>query len=135
MSRPCVADGRSGSFVGWCSTPTGIRCRGRGPRSCLVRIAGATEPKIDGIAKSIYDVLQNNRFSIDYYQRQYRWESKRVAELLNDLADKSSEAWDPGLTRSLHQQAYERHPGFGRFVAASGLNFKPYEVVHEGQHP
>jgi hypothetical protein len=86
-----------------------------------------TEPKINGIAKSIYDVLQNNRFSIDYYQRQYRWESKRVPELLNDLADRFSEAWDPGLTRSLHQQTYERHPGFGRFVAASGLNFKPYE--------
>lgn len=36
--------------------------------------------KIDGIAKSVHDVLQNNRYSIDYYQREYRWESKQVAE-------------------------------------------------------
>ena len=51
--------------------------------------------EIDGIAKSIHDVLQNTRFSIDCYQREYRWESKQVAELLNDLAGKFTEAWDP----------------------------------------
>ena len=60
--------------------------------------------KIDGIAKSIHDVLQNNRFSIDYYQREYRWESKQVAELLNDLAGKFSEAWDPSHERDRVEQ-------------------------------
>lgn len=31
------------------------------------------------------------------------------------------------LAKSLHPEAYEHNPGFKRFVAESGLNFKPYE--------
>lgn len=30
------------------------------------------------------------------------------------------------LARSLHPQCYDHHPGFGRFVEESGLDFRPY---------
>lgn len=51
--------------------------------------------KIDGIAKSLNDILKGNRYSIDYYQREYRWESKQLKELVDDLTSKFLEAWEP----------------------------------------
>ncbi len=55
--------------------------------------------KIDGVAKSIRDILKGNKYSIDYYQREYRWESKQLAELVNDLTSKFEQAWDPSHAR------------------------------------
>ncbi|MFU8947540.1 DUF262 domain-containing protein [Mycetocola zhadangensis] len=55
--------------------------------------------KIDGIAKSLNDILKGNRYSIDYYQREYKWEFKQLQELVNDLTSKFSEAWDPDHER------------------------------------
>lgn len=40
--------------------------------------------RIDGDAKSVRGMLSGSKFAIDYYQREYRWESKQVAELLDD---------------------------------------------------
>lgn len=51
--------------------------------------------KIDGAAKSVRDVLKGNKYSIDYYQREYKWESKQLTELINDLSSKFAQAWDP----------------------------------------
>ncbi|MDM7990732.1 DUF262 domain-containing protein [Arthrobacter sp. zg-Y877] len=56
--------------------------------------------KIDGIAKSVNDILKGNRYSIDYYQREYRWETKQLQELVNDLTGRFSDAWDPAHDRS-----------------------------------
>lgn len=43
------------------------------------------ERSIDGVAKTVAEVLANQKYSIDYYQREYKWESKQVAELVADL--------------------------------------------------
>lgn len=43
--------------------------------------------KIEGQARTIRDVLSGKRYSIDYYQREYRWHRKQVAELLEDLSE------------------------------------------------
>jgi uncharacterized protein with ParB-like and HNH nuclease domain len=40
------------------------------------------ERSIDGVAKTIAGVLANQKYSIDYYQREYKWESKQMAELV-----------------------------------------------------
>ena len=37
-------------------------------------------------AKNIRTLLANKKFGIDYYQREYRWERKHVAEMIADLA-------------------------------------------------
>lgn len=42
--------------------------------------------EIDGNATNIRDLLTNERFGIDYFQRDYRWEKKHVEELVNDLS-------------------------------------------------
>lgn len=41
--------------------------------------------EIRAIAKSVRDLLQGVKYSIDYYQREYKWQTKQVAELLDDL--------------------------------------------------
>lgn len=43
--------------------------------------------RIEGHARSVRDVLSGKRYEIDYYQREYRWQRKQVAELLEDLTD------------------------------------------------
>lgn len=55
--------------------------------------------KIDGIAKTVNDILKGNRYTIDYYQREYKWEPKQLQELVNDLTGKFVEAWNPGHER------------------------------------
>lgn len=51
-------------------------------------------------AKSIRALLGNAKFTIDYYQREYRWETKHVSELIDDLAGEFLENHEPGNERS-----------------------------------
>lgn len=43
---------------------------------------------IDGVAKTIAEVLKDKKYSIDYYQREYKWETKQLSELVTDLTAK-----------------------------------------------
>lgn len=56
--------------------------------------------EIRGLAKNIRALLGAEKFAIDYYQREYRWESKQVAELLVDLTEKFLESHQAGNERS-----------------------------------
>jgi Protein of unknown function DUF262/Protein of unknown function (DUF1524) len=51
--------------------------------------------RIDGDAKTIRQLLSGAKYTIDYYQREYRWETKQVTELLEDLVDKFDDDWRP----------------------------------------
>ena len=44
--------------------------------------------EIRGEAKTIRQLLSGTRYSIDYYQREYRWQPKQVRELVDDLTEK-----------------------------------------------
>ena len=44
--------------------------------------------KILGEAKTIRQLLGGARYSVDYYQREYKWERKQVVELIEDLTSK-----------------------------------------------
>ena len=55
---------------------------------------------IDGKVKSVRQLLQGVKYSIDYYQREYRWEAKQVRELLEDLSGTFLKEYEPGLSRS-----------------------------------
>jgi len=50
---------------------------------------------IDGKGKTIRELLANRKYSIDYYQREYKWEAKQLSELIDDLCDKFFESYDP----------------------------------------
>jgi hypothetical protein len=63
-------------------------------------MGGFAVREIRGDAKNIRSLLGGAKFAIDYYQREYRWEKKQVAELINDLADKFGESHEAGNERS-----------------------------------
>jgi Protein of unknown function DUF262 len=44
--------------------------------------------KIDAQAKSVSELLSNKKYAIDYYQREYKWETKQIIVLLEDLEAK-----------------------------------------------
>lgn len=56
--------------------------------------------EIRGLAKNIRALLGGTKFAIDYYQREYRWETKQVDELIDDLAEKFLESHEAGNERS-----------------------------------
>lgn len=56
--------------------------------------------EIDGKGRTIRELLAGRKYSIDYYQREYKWQHKQVAELIDDLADKFLESHDEGNERS-----------------------------------
>lgn len=58
-----------------------------------------TDRTVDGVAKTITEVLEKKKYSIDYYQREYKWESKQLAELVADLTRKFLELYEPGHAR------------------------------------
>lgn len=41
--------------------------------------------KIDGKEKSLRDLLQSKKYTLHYYQREYRWQRKHVEEMIDDL--------------------------------------------------
>ena len=49
---------------------------------------------IDAGPKTIRGLLQGVKYSIDYYQREYKWRQKEILELLEDLEGKFSESYD-----------------------------------------
>src|SRR5215470_6995673 len=56
--------------------------------------------EIRGDAKTIRQLLGGARYAIDYYQREYKWQTKQVAELIDDLAAKFLDSYEPGDERS-----------------------------------
>lgn len=51
--------------------------------------------EIRGDAKSIRRLLAGSKFAIDYYQREYRWETKQVNELIIDLTELFRDNYQP----------------------------------------
>jgi hypothetical protein len=55
--------------------------------------------KIHGQNKTINNLLDKRKYAIDYYQREYRWTTKQVRELIQDLTEKFLEDYTPGDER------------------------------------
>ena len=62
--------------------------------------SGAPSREIDGKGKTVRELLANRKYSIDYYQREYKWQTKQVAELIDDLSAKFLESYEPGHERA-----------------------------------
>lgn len=56
--------------------------------------------EIDGKAKTIHLLLSNAKYSIDYYQRDYKWGQKQVQELIDDLTQSFLDDYKIGHERS-----------------------------------
>jgi uncharacterized protein with ParB-like and HNH nuclease domain len=55
--------------------------------------------EILGKAKTVRELLKGVKYSIDYYQREYKWHEKQIHELVDDLSDKFLEEYDPAHSR------------------------------------
>ena len=55
---------------------------------------------IQGDDKSVKDLLNEKKYRIDYYQRDYNWEPKQVQELIEDLATRFLQDYDENHSRS-----------------------------------
>jgi uncharacterized protein with ParB-like and HNH nuclease domain len=51
--------------------------------------------KTDGRPKTVRELLSDAKYAIDYYQREYKWESKHIITLLDDLEQKFMSAYEP----------------------------------------
>lgn len=56
--------------------------------------------KISGTKKTFKQLLQNTKYSIHYYQREYAWQYKQVQELVDDLTDEFLNWYDPAHGRA-----------------------------------
>lgn len=53
------------------------------------------ENKIDANDRSILDVLNNKKYTVDYYQREYSWEQTHIEQLVTDLCNAFLDNYDP----------------------------------------
>ncbi len=54
---------------------------------------------IDGRARTVRELLDKAKYSIDFYQREYAWQERQVRELIDDLTGKFLDSYDPGHSR------------------------------------
>ena len=55
--------------------------------------------KIEGSPKNLKQLLQNTKYSIHYYQREYMWQRKHIEELVDDLTTEFLEYYQHGDAR------------------------------------
>jgi uncharacterized protein with ParB-like and HNH nuclease domain len=56
--------------------------------------------KIDARSKSVRELLDGVKYGIDYYQREYKWTTKQITELLEDLEAKFFDSYKEEHSRS-----------------------------------
>lgn len=56
--------------------------------------------RTDANAHSVSELLKEKKYQIDYYQREFRWQTKHVEELITDLSDKFLSNYDETHERS-----------------------------------
>lgn len=56
---------------------------------------------ISGREKTVRRLLDNVKYTIDYYQREYKWQAKNITELLSDLAYKFEDYYSINHSRKL----------------------------------
>ena len=73
--------------------------------------------KIDADDRTIFDVLNERKYKVDYFQREYSWEQKHIDQLVTDLTSTFLDNYTPGDPRT----AVEHYNNYylGPFVVSS----------------
>ncbi len=58
------------------------------------------ENKIDAHDRSVSAVLEKNKYTVDYYQREYSWQQKHIEQLVTDLATAFLNEYQPQHERT-----------------------------------
>lgn len=59
--------------------------------------------EIKGSPKNLRELLQNKKYSIHYYQREYMWQRKHIEELIDDLTSEFLDFYSEGDSRQMVQ--------------------------------
>lgn len=70
--------------------------------------------RIDANSKTIRILFSNAKYRLDYYQREYSWQTKHVSELINDLTDSFSDNYNEEHQRT--QVPNYRHYFLGSII-------------------
>jgi uncharacterized protein with ParB-like and HNH nuclease domain len=54
---------------------------------------------IDGKGRTLWELFDNRRYAVDNYQREYKWQTKQLVELVDDLCGKFLEHYEAGQER------------------------------------
>ena len=81
--------------------------------------------RIDATARTVRELLDGAKYSIDFYQREYAWQERQIRELIDDLTGKFQDAYEPNHAR--HQIAGYGHYFLGSIVI-SNKNSSRYVV-------
>lgn len=74
-------------------------------------------------AKTVRDLISGVKYSIDYYQREYKWDKKHIIELLEDLESKFRIDYDKNHDRSNVEGYGHYYLGSIVITNKSGVNF------------
>ncbi len=80
------------------------------------KLPKAIQP-VQGDARSLFEILKGKKYSIDYYQREYKWESKQILELVGDLTTRFLETYESDHAR----KDVEKYPHYflGSIIVSS----------------
>lgn len=57
-------------------------------------------PAIDAKARNVRELLGGKKYTIDYFQREYRWRTKEIRELITDLTGRFLQSWKEDQSRA-----------------------------------
>jgi uncharacterized protein with ParB-like and HNH nuclease domain len=73
--------------------------------------------KIDADDRKVFEVLNERKYTVDYFQREYSWEQKHIAQLVTDLTSTFLDAYTEGDARTAVEQYNNYY--LGPFVVSS----------------
>ncbi|MGC8541532.1 MAG: DUF262 domain-containing protein [Phycisphaerae bacterium] len=73
--------------------------------------------KIDANDRTVHEVLNERKYTVDYFQREYSWEQKHIEQLVTDLTSAFLGDYDPGDLRTRVEQYNNYY--LGPFVVSS----------------
>ena len=73
--------------------------------------------KIDADDRSIFDVLNERKYTVDYFQREYSWEQKHIDQLITDLTSTFLDVYSEGDLRTAGEHYNNYY--LGPFVVSS----------------
>jgi uncharacterized protein with ParB-like and HNH nuclease domain len=78
---------------------------------------------IDGKGRTVWELFDNRRYDIDSYQREYKWQTKQLVELVDDLCGKFCEFYKEEHER--HEVSHYGHYFLGSIILSQkkGLSF------------
>ena len=73
--------------------------------------------KIDADDRHVFDVLNERKYTVDYFQREYSWQQKHIEQLVTDLTTSFLDAYHAGDPREQVEQYNNYY--LGPFVVTS----------------